>query len=129
MNIKYSTYKGDIFAQLFDNSGLWLSTIIININCDEYPRYKEYCNGNKLAKIVRVETNPHYVGKGYASQLMREVIEKFKNYNLLLLCCPCKRCGNTDTLNTVSDLQMFYSKFGFKRTNELLPTMILKANI
>lgn len=129
MKIKYSTYKEDIFAQLFNNSGLWLSTIIININCDEYPRYKEYCNGNKLAKIVRVETNPHYVGKGFASQLMRAVTEKFKNYNLLLLCSPIKRCRNTDTLKTVSDLQMFYSKFGFVRTEELLPTMILKANI
>jgi len=129
MKIKYSTFKGDIFAQLFDNSGLWLSTIIININCDEYPRYKEYCKGNKLAKIVRVETNPHYVGKGFASELLNEIINKFNDYNLLLLCSPCKRCGNVDTLNTVSDLQNFYSKFGFKRTNELLPTMILKANI
>lgn len=129
MKIKYSTYKGDIFAQLFDNSDLWLSTIIININCDEYSRYKEYCNGNKLAKIVRVETNSYYVGKGFASQLIRAVTKKFKDYNFLLLCSPIKRCENTDTLKTISDLQMFYSKFGFVRTNELLPTMILKANI
>lgn len=129
MKIKYSTYKGDIFILGYDNSGLWLSTVIININCDEYPRYKEYCNGSKLAKIIRVETNPHYIGKGFASKLLQETINKFKDYNLLLLCSPMKRCENTDTLKTVSDLQMFYSKFGFVRTNELLPTMIRKSNI
>ena len=33
----------------------------------------------------------------------------------------------TDTLKTATDLQIFYSKFGFVRTNELLQTMIYKA--
>ena len=58
---------------------------------------------------------------------MKFLIKKFEYYNILLLCSPCKREENTDTLKTISDLEMFYSKFGFIRTNELLPTMIKQA--
>lgn len=124
----WNTDKGTYYIQLIDDKATLVSKIIIEINNDEYPRYKEYCNGNKLAKIIRVETHPNYVGKGYATKLMNFLIKKFKYYNILLLCSPCRNNG-TDTLKTVADLQMFYSKFGFVRTEELLPTMILKANI
>ena len=127
MKIKYTEYNSKCYIQAFNNEETWLSTVILDTNCDEYPRYKEYCNGNKLAKIIRVETNPNYVGQGIASQLIKNTINKYKEYNLILLCSPCKREENTDTLKTISDLEMFYSKFGFIRTNELLPTMILKT--
>ena len=119
--------EGTYYIQLIDDKATLVSKIIIEINNDEYPRYKEYCKGKLFAKIIRVETHPNYIGKGYATKLMNFLIKKFKYYNILLLCCPCKREEDTDTLKTISDLEMFYSKFGFIRTKELLPTMILKA--
>ena len=129
MKIKCLESNNKYYIQSFNEDDMWLSTVIIDVECDEFPRYKEYCNGNKLAKIIRVETNPNYVGKGYASKLIKSAIKKFKTYNIVLLCSPCKRWEDTDTLKTAKDLQMFYSKFGFVRTNELLPTMIYKAKI
>ena len=127
MKIKYLETDTKCFIQAFNEDEILLSTIVLDIKCDEYPRYKEYCNGNKLIKIIRVETNPHYIGQGIASKLIKLTLEKYKNTNFVLLCSPCKRLENTDTLKTVTDLQIFYSKFGFVRTNELLPTMIYKA--
>lgn len=124
MKIKYLVLNNQCYIQAYNEEETWLSTVILNINCDEYPRYKEYCNGNKLAKIIRVETNPNYVGQGIASTLIRNAIKKYKDYNFVLLCSPQRRCEDTDTLTTVEDLQMFYSKFGFIKTNELLPTMV-----
>jgi GNAT superfamily N-acetyltransferase len=91
---------------------------------------KSYGNryiANKLVKIVRVETNPNYVGQGIATKLIQLAIKQFESYNFVLLCSPAKRTENTDTLKTVSDLQMFYSKFGFVKTTEFLPTMVKKA--
>lgn len=124
MKIKYLVLNNQCYIQAYNEEETWLSTVILNINCDEYARYKEYCNGNKLAKIIRVETNPNYIGQGIASTLIRNAINKYKDYNFVLLCSPQKRLEDTDTLTTVKDLQMFYSKFGFVKTNELLPTMI-----
>ena len=128
MKIQYWENKCKCYLQLIDDTATLVSSLTIDIECDEYSRYKEYCHGNKLAKIIRVETNPSYVGKGYASKLIRYAIKKLNGYNLVLLCSPCKRSGNPDTLVTVGNLEKFYSKFGFIRTNELLPTMIRKAN-
>ena len=127
MKIKYIETDTKCFIQAFNEDETCLSTIVLDIKCDEYPRYKEYCNGDKLIKIIRVETNPHYVGKGIASKLIKLALKKYKNSNFILLCSPCKRNENTDTLKTAVDLQIFYAKFGFVRTNELLPTMIYKA--
>lgn len=124
MKIKYLVLNNQCYIQAYNEEETLLSTVILNINCDEYARYKEYCNGNKLAKIIRVETNPNYIGQGIASTLIQNAIEKYKDYNFVLLCSPQKRLEDTDTLTTVKDLQMFYSKFGFVKTNELLPTMI-----
>lgn len=126
MEIKYFEHNNNYFIQAFNNETL-IGNIIIDTNCSEYPRYKEYCNGNKLAKIIRVETNPNYVGQGIATKLIKNTIDKYKEYNLILLCSPQKRLEDTDTLKTVSDLQMFYSKFGFVKTTEFLPTMVRKA--
>ena len=127
MIIKYSTINNKCYIRAYDNDNP-VGVLILDLDCDEYARYKKYCDGNKLAKLVRVETNPTYVGKGVASSLIKAAITNFKNYNIVLLCSPCKRSENTDTLKSVSDLQMFYSKFGFEKTDELLPTMIRKAN-
>ena len=127
MIIKYSTINNKCYIRAYDKNDP-VGVLILDLNCDEYARYKKYCTGNKLAKLVRIETNPTYVGKGIASSLIKAAIANFKNYNIVLLCSPCKRSENTDTLKSVSDLQMFYSKFGFEKTDELLPTMIRKTN-
>ena len=126
MEIKYFKHNNNYFIQAFNNETL-IGNIIIDTNCSEYPRYKEYCNGDKLVKIIRVETNPNYVGQGIATKLIRLAIKQFEDYNFVLLCSPAKRTEDTDTLKTVSDLQMFYSKFGFVKTTEFLPTMVRKA--
>ena len=128
MKIQYLEANNKCYIHTINDEAVVVSTIVIDINCDEYPRYKEYCNGDKLAKIIRVETKPYYVGKGYASKLLKFAIKKFKNYNLLLLCSPQRRWEDTDTIKTVVELQMFYSKFGFVKTDELLPTMIRKTD-
>jgi len=122
-------YKNHRFVDAFDKDDKWLSTVSIELDCGEYPRYKNLCNGEKIAKIVRVETSPHYVGNGIASELLRHTIRTFKEYNIVLLCKPQHRWEDTDTLKTISDLKNFYSKFGFRKTGELLPTMIRKASL
>ena len=96
---------------------------------DEYPRYKHLCNGTNLLEITRVETKTTYTNRGVASALINEVISRFKAYNIVLLCSPQKREGDCDTLKSVTDLKKFYEKFGFKKTGELLPTMIRKAEM
>jgi len=128
MKIQYLETNNKCYIHAINDEAVVVSTIVIDINCDEYPRYKKYCNGDNLAKIIRVETKPYYVGKGYASKLLNFAIKKFKNYNLLLLCSPQRRWEDTDTIKTVAELQMFYSKFGFIKTDELLPTMIRKID-
>jgi GNAT superfamily N-acetyltransferase len=127
MKIQYWEGGSKCFLQLINDEARVVSSVVIDLKYDEYPRYKEYCNSEKIAKIIRVETNPNHVGKGYASKLIKYAIKKLNDYNLVLLCSPQKRWEDTDTLKTVTDLQMFYSKFGFVKTNELLPTMIKQA--
>jgi GNAT superfamily N-acetyltransferase len=96
----------------------------------DYFRYQQYCNGHKIARIVRVETTPSYVGLGFGSEVLKKALEYLDNwgYNVYLLCSPQHREAN-DNLRTVKDLKRFYSKFGFKPTLELLPTMIRKASL
>ena len=96
---------------------------------DKYPRYKHLCNGTNLLEITRVVTKTTYTNRGIASALISRVIWSFKTYNIVLLCSPQKREGNFDTLKSVTDLKKFYEKFGFKKTGELLPTMIRKATL
>jgi GNAT superfamily N-acetyltransferase len=120
-------HKNHRFVHAFDKDDKWLSTVSIELDCGEYPRYKNLCNGEKIAKIVRVETDPQYVGNGIASELLRYTITIFNEYNIVLLCNPQPRWEDTDTLKTISDLKKFYSKFGFVPCGELLPTMIRKA--
>ena len=76
MKIKYLETDTKRFIQAFNEDEILLSKIVLDIKCDEYPRYKEYCNGDKLIKIIRVETNPHYVGQGIASKLIKLTLEK-----------------------------------------------------
>lgn len=119
---------GTRFCHAYEaKTGVHLGKVIVDTKNAEYERYKHLCNGNKLAKIVRVETDSEYCGCGVATGLLKEVIRVYKDYNLYLLCRPMPR-GNCDKKHrTVNDLKRFYSKFGFENCGELLPTMIRKC--
>lgn len=110
-------------------NGARLGTVVVATKNIEYERYKSLCNGSKLAKIVRVETNREYCGQGVATELLKEVIKTYKDYNLYLLCHPMPRGHFDDSHKTVKDLKKFYGKLGFVSCNELLPTMIRKASL
>lgn len=120
---KYTTYHA---YNKIDNVHLGFVTVILN--SDEYPRYKNFCNGDYFAKIVRIQTEEKYCGNGIASALIRKILKDYHQYNFCLLCSPSPR-GDNDTLKTVRDLKNFYSKFGFKKTGELIPTMIRTATL
>lgn len=119
-----------IWVRIWDTSK---EVIVSQVTIDmygEYFRYKDYCNGNKIARIVRLETSPSYIGLGFGSEVLKKSLEYLDKcgYNAYLLCSPQHREAN-DKLRTVEDLKKFYSKFGFKPTSELLPTMVRKASI
>lgn len=107
---------------------VYLGTIVLSDDI-EYNRYKDKCNGNKLLKIVRLETSSKHTGKGVGSALINKAIETYPEYNMYLLCHPMPRGKCDDSHKTVEDLRRFYSKFGFVVTGELLPTMIRKATL
>lgn len=110
-------------------NGAHLGKVIVDTKNVEYERYKHLCNGNKLAKIVRVETDSEYCGWGVATKLLKEVIRVYKDYNLYLLCHPMPRGHCDESHKTVKDLIRFYGKLGFVPCGELLPTMIRKASL
>lgn len=112
----------------YECSGECLGQIVLEFTND-YPRYKHLCNGEKLLNITRVETKATYTNEGVASALINEAINRYKDYNMVLLCSPQKREGDYDTLKSVTDLKKFYEKFGFRKTGELIPTMIRKATL
>ena len=119
-----------IWVSIFDtNKNVLVSQVTIDMYGD-YFRYQQYCNGHKIARIVRVETTPSYVGRGFGTRVMKKALEYLDNwgYNVYLLCSPQHREAD-DNLRTVKDLKRFYSKFGFEPTLELLPTMIRKASL
>ena len=56
-----------IWVSIFDtNKNVLVSQVTIDMY-GEYPRYKDYCNGDKIARIVRIETSPSYVGRGFGT--------------------------------------------------------------
>ena len=122
MNIEKETLGSNTYINAYDNDGTHLGKLIISFDV-EHSRYKHLCVGDKLAKIVRLETNPRHCGKGIATALLNYAFEEYGDYNLYLLCAPSPR-GDSDSLRTVSDLKNFYGRFGFKETGELIPTMI-----
>lgn len=114
-----------IFA--YEND-VYLGAIVLSDDI-EYDRYKDKCNGDKILKIVRLETSILHTNKGIGSALMRKAIEAYNGYNLYLLCHPMPRGECDNKYTKVSDLKRFYSKFGFEPCGELLPTMIRKATL
>ena len=114
-----------IFA--YEND-VYLGAIVLSDDI-EYSRYKDKCNGDKILKIVRLETSSKRTNKGVGSALMRKAIEVYKEYNLYLLCHPMPRGECDEKHKTVRDLKRFYSKFGFEPCGELLPTMMRTATL
>ena len=127
IHFNISEYHNNFWIIASDKeSGLWYGTLTASYDV-EYNRYKHLCNGDKMLKIVRLETSPNHVGEGIASSLMNKFIDTYKDYNMYLLVSPQAR--ENDTLRSVTDLKKFYEKFGFRKTGELVPTMIRKATL
>ena len=110
-------------------NGAYLGKVLVDTLDVEYERYKHLCNGKKIAKIVRVETEREYCGWGVATELLKKVIRVYEGYNLYLLCHPMPRGHYDDSHKTLKDLKRFYGKLGFVPCGELLPTMIRKASL
>ena len=110
------------------NTGCYLGEVVFSESV-EYERYKNLCNGDKLLKIVRVETACEYTGCGIATALIKELIRRHQRCNFYLLCHPMPRGHCDERHKTVKDLKRFYGKFGFVPCGELLPTMIRKASL
>ena len=124
-NIEFKESYGRIDAY---HAGIYLGTVVLSKDV-EYTRYRNQCNGNKLLKVVRLETDHKFTNCGVATALLKEAFKRYPDYNFYLLCHPMPR-GRCDIKHTtVKDLRRFYSKFGFEPCGELLPTMIRKANI
>lgn len=89
-------------------------------------RYREYCNGDNLAHIVRLETEYSYTKRGIAHALLNKLFETFKDWNFSLLVYPTYR-GEKDYYR--KDLQKWYEQFGFVRTKEFTTTMVKKNTL
>ena len=116
-----------VFISLHDkDKDVIVSQVTLDMD-GEYYRYKHFCNGDKIARIVRIETTPSYVGHGFGTKVMKKVLDYLdeRGYNSYLLVSPQPR--DVDKMRTLTDLRRFYSKFGFIKTRELLPTMFRKA--
>lgn len=86
----------------------------------------EYCGSNKI-HINYIITSESYTGKGIATMLLNNIIEKFKGYEISLLVVPMPREAENIKYRTVKGLTEFYNKFGFKRTGDpCLVKMVLK---
>lgn len=141
LNIKFgfcTTCKTFSYTAFVDDEDYPIGNIVATFDDDEYSRYKSLCNGQKLIKVVRLETRSDYCCKGVATALLNTLFERHNDANIYLLCHPMPR-GNTVERNTstfqtskyetVEDLKKFYEKFGFVSCGELLPTMIKKASL
>ena len=108
------------------NNGSYLGEVVFSEDV-EFDRYKHLCNGDRLLKIVRVETASEFTGCGVATALIKELIRRYQEYNFYLLCHPMPRGMCDDKHKTVKDLRRFYGKLGFVPCGELQPTMIRKS--
>ena len=90
-------------------------------------QFKELCNetADRCAKIVYVKVNKSYRRQGVATEMLKKVIETYKDWDLFLQVSPL------DMDNTVYTLTKFYEKFGFKRCESFgsVPTMIKPARL
>lgn len=99
------------------------SLVIQDGSSKYYNRFAEHCNGNgKLMVMKLVLVHEKYAGNGIATTLIQKALEIHKDYNFVLLVCPCAHMAMSG-----DQLQEFYSKFGFVRTGELQRTMVRKA--
>ena len=45
-------HKNHRFVHAFDKDDKWLSTVSIELDCEEYPRYKNFVMVRKLQKLL-----------------------------------------------------------------------------
>lgn len=117
-----SNYKLSLYNKTTNEE---IGFVLLELNGD-LNRYGEYCNGNKLAHIVRLETKYSYTKQGVAHTLLNKLFTDFNNWNFSLFVYPGYR-GEKDF--NKKDLQKWYTQFGFERTKELISTMVKKATI
>ena len=117
-----SNYKLSLYNKTTNEE---IGFVLLELNGD-LNRYGEYCNGNKLAHIVRLETKYSYTKQGVAHTLLNKLFTDFNNWNFSLFVYPEYR-GEKDF--NKKDLQKWYTQFGFERTKELISTMVKKATI
>lgn len=117
-----SNYKLSLYNKTTNEE---IGFVLLELNGD-LNRYGEYCKGNKLAHIVRLETKYSYTKQGVAHTLLNKLFTDFNDWNFSLFVYPEYR-GEKDF--NKKDLQKWYTQFGFERTKELISTMVKKATI
>ena len=119
---KNNDTKNPSYFTVDKETGKKIGFLIAKDSSDIYCRFAEYCNGKKLMSIIIVYVQKDYIGNGIGTALINKLLKDYKDYNILLIVNPMMH----KTLSK-EELYKFYEKFGFVRTNELVCTMIKKA--
>jgi len=82
--------------------------------------------GDNKVHINYVVTNLRYVGKGIATLMINKAIEMFKEREISLMVKPMPRSGENIKYATVKGLVSFYEKFGFKKTDDPILTIMVR---
>ena len=102
--------------------GVDIGEVCVDLNGEDDTRFVKRYSG-KFAKIVLVHTSEKYTRQGVASTLLNKTIDVLKDYNLYLYVIPSQRNSRDKDKN---QLVSFYSKFGFKRTDDILMTTMVR---
>lgn len=103
-----------------NDKNIRIGKVCIDLDSEDSSRYKIYTC--KVAKIILVQTNQSVCGQGIATALLNKTIEEFNDYILYLNVIPLR------SNNTKEDLIKFYNKFGFKKFNNDIVTVMIKRN-
>lgn len=117
LNISGTEECARLWKDVFGDSDEFIASFITGYYKDDYMLYIEESdkmvsmlhiipfelNGSKVAYIYAVATDCHARGKGYATALIREAIEKSKSEGYCAIF----------TLPADKELATFYSQFGF----------------
>lgn len=110
------------FNAISDDTNERVGKLCVDLNSEDSSRYTIY--NKKVAKIILVHTNSSACGNGIATALLNEAIDKFNNYCLYLSVIPLRNCSkDKDKLGLIN----FYSKFGFKKDNDVCITTMIRV--
>ena len=117
-----------MYAHAYDeDSDTHLGCVCVALKDVEFARYKSLCKGDKLAKIIRVETNRSFTNLGVASGMLNEVVKQLEGWNIYLNVVPCPRSDFERHALTRERLVHFYAKFGFKMAPDVLTTTMFRT--